>query len=192
MRYCVFAGSSTGHDAKFAEIAACLGRALAKRDIGLVYGGASVGLMGVVADAAQSHGGEVIGVIPRSLVEKEVAHSSLPDLRIVESMHERKALMGELSDGFIALPGGIGTLEELFEVWTWAQLGHHDKPCGLLNVGGFYDGLTSFLDHVVEAAFLKPVHRDMLVVADDVDALLSALFAYRPPCVDKWIARSDV
>lgn len=192
MRYCVLAGSSTGHDAKFAEIAACLGGALAKGGIGLVYGGASVGLMGVVADAAQSHGGEVIGVIPRSLVEKEVAHSGLPDLRMVKSMHERKALMGELSDGFIALPGGIGTLEELFEVWTWAQLGHHDKPCALLNVGGFYDGLTSFLDHVVEAAFLKPVHRDMLVVADDVDALLSALFAYRSPCVDKRIARSDV
>jgi uncharacterized protein (TIGR00730 family) len=192
LRYCVFAGSSTGHDANFRKAADCLGAALAQRGIGLVYGGASVGLMGIVADAAQSHGGEVIGVIPRSLVEKEVAHGGLADLRIVESMHERKALMGELSDAFIALPGGIGTLEELFEVWAWAQLGHHDKPCALLNVGGFYDGLTSFLDHVVEAAFLKPIHRDMLVVADDVDALLSALFAYRPPNVDKWIARSNV
>lgn len=192
MRYCVFAGSSSGSDASFAKAAARVGAALAERGIGLVYGGASVGLMGILADAAQSHGGEVIGVIPRALVEKEVSHSGLSDLRIVDSIHERKALMGELSDGFIALPGGIGTLEELFEAWTGAQLGHHEKPCALLNVGGFYDGLTSFLDHVVEAAFLKPVHRDMLIIADNVDALLSALLVYQPPNVDKWIARSNV
>lgn len=191
MRYCVFAGSSTGHDPIFGRAAARMGTTLAERGIGLVYGGASVGLMGILADAARSRGGEVIGVIPRSLVEKEVAHSGLADLRVVGSMHERKALMGELSDGFIALPGGLGTLEELFEVWTWAQLGHHGKPCALLNIGGFYDGLTSFLNHVVEAAFLKPVHRNMLIAADDVDALLLALLAYQPPKVDKWMARSN-
>lgn len=185
MRYCVFAGSSTGHDPIFGRAAARMGTTLAERGIGLVYGGASVGLMGILADAARRRGGEVIGV------KKEVAHSGLADLRVVGSMHERKALMGELSDGFIALPGGLGTLEELFEVWTWAQLGHHGKPCALLNIGGFYDGLTSFLHHVVEAAFLKPVHRNMLIAADDVDALLLALLAYQPPKVDKWIARSN-
>jgi hypothetical protein len=147
--------------------------------------------MGVVADAAQAHGGEVIGVIPKSLVEKEVAHSGLADLRVVESMHQRKALMAELSDGFIALPGGIGTLEELFEVWTWAQLGDHRKPCALLNIGGFYDRLSSFLDHIVEEAFLRPIHRDMLIVERDVDALFASLAAYEAPQVVKWIAKED-
>jgi uncharacterized protein (TIGR00730 family) len=131
MRYCVFAGSNPGRQAIYTDAAAELGKALARAEIGLVYGGASVGLMGVVADAARSHGGDVIGVIPRALVQKEVAHTDLADLRIVESMHERKALMADLSDGFIALPGGIGTLEEIFEVWTWGQLGDHNKPCVL-------------------------------------------------------------
>jgi uncharacterized protein (TIGR00730 family) len=137
--------------------------------------------MGVVADTALAHKGEVIGVIPKSLVEKEVAHAGLADLRIVESMHQRKALMAELSNGFIALPGGIGTLEELFEAWTWWRLGSHDKPCALLNVGGFYDGLVSFLDHIVGEEFLKPMHRDMLIVEPDVDALLNALAHHAAP-----------
>jgi uncharacterized protein (TIGR00730 family) len=189
VRYCVFCGSSPGRRPVYAQAAAALGRTLAEAGIGLVYGGASVGLMGIVADAAQAHGGEVIGVIPRSLVDKEVAHGGLSDLRVVESMHQRKALMAELSDGFIALPGGIGTLEELFEVWTWAQLGDHGKPCALLNVGGFYDGLSSFLDHVVEEAFLRPMHRDMLIVEQDVGGLLSALAGYQAPKVVKWIEK---
>jgi len=132
--------------------------------------------------------GEVIGVIPRAPVEKAVAHKSLADLRVVETLHQRKALMAELSDGFIALPGGLGTLEELFEVWTWAQLGHHAKPCALLDVGGFYQSLTAFLDHVVAEAFLKPVHRDMLIVEREAPQLLAALRAYQAPQATKWIA----
>ena len=191
LRYCVFAGSNSGRQPIYAEAAAHLGRALADAGIGLVYGGASIGLMGVVADSARAHGGEVIGVIPESLVAKEVADTSIGDLRIVGSMHQRKALMAELSDGFIALPGGIGTLEELFEMWTWGQLGDHGKPCALLNVGGFYDGLSAFLDHVTTEAFLRPVHRGMLIVESDVDALLPALAAYEAPQMVKWIDKGD-
>ena len=159
-RLCVFCGSSPGRHPAYLAAAAELGTVLAKRRIGLVYGGASIGLMGAVADAARAAGGEVIGVIPRALVEFEVAHTGLADLRIVASMHERKALMAELSEGFVALPGGIGTLEELFEVWTWGQLGSHRKPCALLNVAGFYDRLLGFLDFVADEAFLRPVHRE--------------------------------
>jgi uncharacterized protein (TIGR00730 family) len=181
MRYCIFTGSNLGHQAIYARAAAHLAKELVTAGIGVVYGGASVGLMGVVADTALAHKGEVIGVIPKSLVEKEVAHAGLADLRIVESMHQRKALMAELSNGFIALPGGIGTLEELFEAWTWWRLGYHDKPCALLNVGGFYDGLVSFLDHIVGEEFLKPMHRDMLIVEPDVDALLNALAHHAAP-----------
>lgn len=191
MRYCVFCGSSPGRQTIYAQAAAHLGKTVAAAGIGLVYGGASVGLMGMVADAAQANGGEVIGVIPRSLVEKEVAHAGLADLRVVESMHQRKALMAELSDGFIALPGGIGTLEELFEVWTWAQLGDHRKPCALLNIAGFYDGLASFLDHIVEEAFLRPIHRNMLIVERDIDMLLSTLASYEAPAVVKWIDKAN-
>ncbi|MFT0548429.1 TIGR00730 family Rossman fold protein [Allopusillimonas ginsengisoli] len=187
MRLCLFSGSSPGHQPIYAEAATRLGHVLADADIGLVYGGASVGLMGAAADAAQAHGGEVIGVIPRFLVEKEVAHNGLQDLRIVDSMHQRKALMAELSDGFIALPGGLGTLEELFEVWTWAQLGQHTKPCALLNINGFYDGLSTFLDHVVAEGFLKQVHRDMLIVEEDVATLLAVMHNYQAPPVTKWI-----
>src|SRR5262245_13303074 len=146
-RLCVFCGSSSGRDPAYRAAAVELGALLAERRIGLVYGGAASGLMGAVAEATRAAGGEVIGVIPRALVEWAVAHTGLSDLRIVSTMHERKALMAELSDGFIALPGGIGTLEEMFEVWTWAQLGSHSKPCALLNVGGFYDRLLAFLDH---------------------------------------------
>ena len=190
-RLCVFCGSSTGDMPAYAEAARTLGTALAMQRIGVVYGGASVGLMGAVADAALEAGGEVIGVIPEALVRKEVAHAGLTELRVVGSMHERKALMAELSDGFIALPGGLGTLEELFEVWTWAQLGYHAKPCALLNVDGFYDPLIAFLDSVAQRRFLKPAHRDMLVVASDCEALLARLAAYRPPDVGKWIGPGE-
>ncbi|MBB4199488.1 Rossman fold protein, TIGR00730 family [Rhodoblastus sphagnicola] len=191
MRYCIFSGSSSGRLPVYAEAAERLGHALVEAGIGVVYGGASVGLMGIIANAVQSRGGEVIGVIPRALVEKEVAHTQLADLRIVDTMHQRKALMAELSDGFIALPGGIGTLEELFEIWTWAQLGYHGKPCALLNVNGFYDGLASFLDHIADEAFLKPVHRNMLIVEPEVSPLLTALRAYEAPQATKWIAATN-
>lgn len=191
MRLCIFSGSNAGNKPVYVEAAAQLGRTLAKQGIGVVYGGSSVGLMGAMADAALAEGGEVIGVIPQALVEKEMAHSGLADLRVVESMHQRKALMAELSDGFIALPGGIGTLEELFEVWTWAQLGYHQKPCSLLNIAGFYDGLSAFLDHVAAEAFMKQIHRGMLIMEQDIDKLLAAIQAYRAPQVTKWIKAGD-
>lgn len=191
MRLCVFCGSSPGHDPIFIETAGALGTALAGNGIGLVYGGASVGLMGAVADAALAGGGHVIGVMPQALAAKEIAHDGLSDLRIVGSMHERKALMAELADGFIALPGGLGTFEELFEVWTWAQLGYHRKPCALLNIGGFYDRLADFLDGVVEAGFVKPVHRSMLIVEREPEALIEAIRAYEPPAVEKWIRAGE-
>jgi len=190
-RLCVFCGSSPGRDPAYLAVAAELGALLAERRIGLVYGGAAIGLMGTLADAARAAGGEVIGVIPRALVEWEVAHTGLADLRIVASMHERKALMAELSDGFIALPGGIGTFEELFEMWTWAQLGSHSKPCALLNVFGFYDRLLDFLDFVVDEAFLKPVHRTMLLVGETPDGLLEKMKAYRAPLETRWIGRDE-
>jgi uncharacterized protein (TIGR00730 family) len=175
MRYCVFSGSSRGTRPQYAEAAAELGRMLAARGIGLVYGGASTGLMGVIADSVLEHGGEVIGVIPQFLVDKEVAHQGIRDLRITSSMHERKALMADLADGFIALPGGLGTLEETFEVWTWGQLDRHTKPCALLNTEGYYDGLRSFLDHVVREGFLRPQHRAVLACEADPATLLEKL-----------------
>jgi uncharacterized protein (TIGR00730 family) len=190
LRYCVFSGSSWGVRAEYARMAEQLGQLLAVSEIGLVYGGASVGLMGTVADAVLRAGGQVIGVIPQSLVDKEVAHKGLQDLRITSSMHERKALMADLSDGFIALPGGIGTLEELFEIWTWAQLGHHSKPCALLNTEGFYDGLATFLDTVVDEGFLKKLHRTMLITERSPEDLLVAMKSYAaPPAGGKWIDR---
>ena len=178
MRLCVFCGSNAGQDPVYLEAARALGEALAASGIGLVYGGASVGLMGAVADAVLAKGGTVTGVMPQALVDKEIAHKGLSDLRVVGSMHERKAMMAELADGFIALPGGLGTFEELFEVWTWAQLGYHRKPCALLNAGGFYDKLTDFLDDVVERGFVKPIHRAMLIVESDPAALIQAIRAY--------------
>lgn len=186
-RLCVFCGSSFGNDPLFRRAARSLGSAIAGAGVELVYGGASVGLMGAVADAALEAGGRVVGVMPQALVDKEIAHAGLSDLRVVASMHERKALMAELSDGFVALPGGLGTFEELFEVWTWAQLGHHAKPCSLFNAGGFYDGLVAFLDSVTASRFIKPVHREMLIVADDPAVLLERLRGYTPPAVIKWI-----
>ncbi len=161
-RLCVFCGSSAGREPGHRRLAEALARALAERGIGIVYGGARVGLMGALADAALAAGGEVIGVIPRALIEREIGHTGLTELRIVESMHERKALMAELADGFVALPGGVGTLEELFEVWTWAQLGLHAKPCALLDTDGFYAPLVAFLDHQVDAGFVRAAHRAML------------------------------
>jgi uncharacterized protein (TIGR00730 family) len=174
-RICVFCGSSPGRGGTYRDAAARLGRLLAERRIGVVYGGASVGTMGVVADAALGAGGEVVGVIPQTLVDREVAHAGLTALHVVADMHERKALMAELSDGFIALPGGAGTLEELFEVWTWAQLGLHTKPIGLLDVAGFYAPLAVMLDHMVDEGFLAAANRDLVVRDPDPVALLAVL-----------------
>ncbi|WP_299697368.1 TIGR00730 family Rossman fold protein [Hydrocarboniphaga sp.] len=183
----MFCGSSRGSDPLYAETARALGQVLAEAGIAVVYGGSSVGLMGELADAALAAGGKVIGVLPQALAHREIGHAGLTELRIVQSMHERKALMAELADGFIAMPGGIGTFEEIFEVWTWAQLGHHAKPCSLLNVDGFYDGLISFLDSVVDRQFIKPVNRDMLLIARDPATLLAKLRAYEAPQVTQWI-----
>lgn len=184
-RICVYCGSSPGMLADYVAEARHLGSVLARRGLGLVYGGGNVGLMGQLAQSVLEHGGQVTGVIPRDLVRREVAHTGLADLRIVDSMHERKALMAELADGFIALPGGIGTLEELLEVMTWAQLGLHRKPCGLLNTSRYFDQLMAFLDHLVAQRFLHPAHRAMLLDADCPEALLDAFEGYQPPVVDK-------
>jgi uncharacterized protein (TIGR00730 family) len=156
-----------------------------------VYGGGSIGIMGALADAVLEQGGKVIGIIPRPLWDREVGHRGLTELRLVNTMHERKALMAELADGFIALPGGIGTLEEFFEVWTWAQLGIHTKPCGLLNVSGYFDSLLAFLEHAVSEQFIRDRHREMVVVETDVEALLERLMAYRAPKVSKWLERDE-
>ncbi len=190
-RVCVFSGSSPGGDLAYRAAATHLGHRLAERGLELVYGGASVGLMGAVADAAMEGGGHVIGVIPQSLVDREVAHDSLSDLRVVDSMHERKALMAELADAFVALPGGVGTLEELFEIYTWNQLGLHAKPLGLFNVRGYFDGLARFLDHAVEERFVTPKHRAMLLVSEELDDLLDGLAAWEAPSQPKWIDRAQ-
>ncbi len=182
---CVFCGSNLGAQPEYVEAARHLGRVLAKRQITLVYGGARVGTMGEIADSVLAAGGHVIGVIPQALAEK-VAHTGLSDLRIVPSMHERKALMAELADGFIALPGGLGTFEEFFEVLTWAQLGLHHKPCGLLNVRGYYQPLMAFLDHAVAQHFLKAPHRDMILSDEDPERLLDQFSVYQAPSISKW------
>ena len=191
MHLCVFCGSNPGRLHVYREAAVALGTALAESGVGLVYGGASVGLMGAVADAALAAGGEVIGVIPQSLADKELAHKGLTEQHVTQSMHERKALMAELSDGFIALPGGAGTLEELFEVWTWAQLGFHKKGCGLLNIAGYYDQLVGFLDHVAGEQFMKTAHRDMLIVETDPKRMIERMQTYEAPVVTKWIGRGE-
>lgn len=190
-RLSVFCGSSPGADPAYAEAARSLGRLLAERGIGLVYGGGNVGLMGVLADSVLAAGGTAIGVIPRSLEAREVAHRGLSELHVVGSMHERKALMAELSDGFVMLPGGIGTLEEFFEVWTWAGLGLHQKPCGLLNVRGFYAPLIAFLDQLVAQRFLQPAHRAMVMVEECAEPLLQRFASYAPPAVEKWLDRES-
>jgi len=184
-RVCVFCGSSPGARPEYVEKARVLGRILAENHIGLVYGGARIGVMGAVAAAALEAKGEVIGVIPRDLVKKEVAFTDISDLRVVNSMHERKALMAELSDGFIALPGGLGTIEEIFEIITWAQLGIHKKPCGFLNVCGYYDKIIEFVDHAVQEQFIGPAGRQLVLVDDDPAALLKKFRGYQPPTVDK-------
>lgn len=188
---CVFAGSCSGTRGEYRAAARGLGRALIERGLGVVYGGARVGLMGALADEVLSGGGRVVGVIPEALVAKEVAHEGLTELRVVKSMHERKAMMADLSGGFVALPGGMGTLEELFEILTWAQLGLHRKPAGLLNVAGYFDGLLEFLDHSVAERFVRLEHRAMISVAAAPGELLDLLAAYRPPAVEKWIERSE-
>ena len=188
---CVFCGSSLGARPDYAATARLLGALLARRAVRLVYGGARVGLMRELADAVLHAGGEVTGVIPESLRAREVAHTDLRDLRIVGSMHERKALMSDLADGFLAIPGGAGTLEEFFEVWTWAQLGIHRKPCGLLKVHGYFDGLLTFLDHAVSERFLRLEHRAMVLVDDDAERLMERFIAYRAPDVEKWIDRTQ-
>ncbi|HEY3422410.1 MAG TPA: TIGR00730 family Rossman fold protein [Methanocellaceae archaeon] len=184
-RVCVFCGSSPGARQEYVDAAIMLGRTLAQRKIGLVYGGGKVGLMGYTANAAAQAGGEVIGVIPKGLVRKEVAFTALGDLRVVDTMHERKALMAELSDGFIAMPGGLGTLEEFFEALTWAQLGMHEKPCGFLNVCHYYDSILGFLDSAEKEQFIDHGHREMILVDESPGALLDQFAIYKPPTADK-------
>lgn len=183
---CVFCGSSVGKKAGYLEATATLGTHIADLGMHLVYGGADVGLMGMVAKSCLENGGKVTGVMPKKLVKMEVAHSHLTDLKIVESMHERKALMADLSDGFIALPGGIGTLEETFEMFTWVQLGIHQKPIGLLNIEGFFDGLIDYMSHVADEGFMQKGHLDMLIIRSDPKELMSAMNSYQPLSLEKW------
>jgi uncharacterized protein (TIGR00730 family) len=186
-RICVFCGSNSAGQPEYLQAARELGRVLVENNTGLVYGGASVGAMGAIADAVLDLGGDVIGVMPQALIDKEIANTRLSDLRVVDSMHQRKALMAELSDAFIALPGGLGTFEEFFEVVTWAQLEMHHKPCGLLNVCSYYDGLIAFLDHAVRERLVRQEHRDIILVDESPEGLLTKFAAYRAPKVRKWI-----
>jgi uncharacterized protein (TIGR00730 family) len=189
---CVYCGSSPGNDPAYAATAAATGRLLAEQGITLVFGGGKVGLMGIVADAALAAGGRVHGIIPHALSGKEVLHPGLSEVEVVASMHERKARMAELSDAFVALPGGLGTYEELFETWTWGQLGWHRKPVALLDVNGFYGKLAAFLDHVVEEGFVRDIHRRMLLVDSDPRSLLGRLRDYVPPEVPKWLGPEEI
>ncbi|QEW05601.1 LOG family protein [Nitrincola iocasae] len=185
MKIAVFCGSSAGLDPVYTHAARALGQYFAERQVALVYGGGKVGLMGVIADAVMDAGGQVYGVIPVSLQSKELAHTGLTELFVVADMHERKAKMAQLADAFVAMPGGAGTLEEIFESWTWAQLGYHSKPCAFYNVNGFYDPLLQMITNMTEAGFLKPVHANMLIRADQPEALLQELQQYQPP-QHKW------
>jgi uncharacterized protein (TIGR00730 family) len=191
-KICVFCGSSPGARPSYAAAATSLARYLVANNIGIVYGGGNVGLMGVLADAALEAGGNVIGVIPESLRRKELAHQRLSDLRVVGSMHQRKALMAELSDAFIAMPGGYGTFEEFCEVLTWTQLGLHRKPCGLLNVDGYYDHLLQLFDHAAAEQFVNPAHRKMVISDARPQSLVERLLEYKLPVVDKWIDREEI
>lgn len=186
---CVFCGSNFGRDPLYTETARQFGGLIARSGLTLVYGGGCVGLMGTVADGAIADGGRVIGVIPKSMMGKEVAHEGLADLRVVGSMHERKATMAELSDGFVAMPGGVGTLEEFFEIWTWSQLGLHAKPYALLNVAGFFDPLIAFLDHIVGEQFVRAKHREQLIITKTPEDCLERMKHHRPAYVKKWIDR---
>jgi uncharacterized protein (TIGR00730 family) len=188
---CVFCGSQTGLDPAYADAARAVGRQIVARGQGLVYGGGSVGLMGVVADAVLAAGGPVIGVIPRRLAIKELLHTGVPDMRIVASMHERKALMADIASAFVALPGGYGTLEELFEIITWAQLGEHQKTIGILNPGGYFDSLLAFVENMHKQTFVKEKHRGLYVVDDDPMSLLRQMDQHQPPQATKWIDRSE-
>src|SRR5438445_4371604 len=191
-RICVFCGSKKGDGAEYARSARRLGELLAERKLGLVFGGGHIGLMGVLADAVLQAGGEAIGVIPQALVDKELAHPGLSQLHGVASMHERKAVMADLSDAFIALPGGFGTADELYEILTWSQLGQHSKPIGLLNVSGFFDPLLAWLDRTVQEGFLKAKHRGLLLVADDPQRLLELLLGHRPEkTTERWLDDTD-
>ncbi|MBF0276879.1 MAG: TIGR00730 family Rossman fold protein [SAR324 cluster bacterium] len=190
-RICVFCGSSPGRHPKYLEGAKQLARVLVSQGIHLVYGGANVGVMGILADTVLEGGGEVTGIIPQALVQKEVGHQGLTDLRIVASMHERKAMMADLADGFIALPGGLGTLEELFEVLTWAQLGFHEKPCGLLNICGYYDKLIAFVEHAIDELFVKEEHRSILLLEENPEKLLDRFKTYQAPRLKKWIEKDE-
>lgn len=190
-RVCVFCASSPGSRPLYGEVAAATGALLAANDIGVVYGGGAVGLMGIVADAALAAGGEVTGVIPDDLFAREVGHAGVSDLRVVASMHERKQLMFDLADGFVALPGGLGTLEEVFEVLTWAQLGMHVKPIAVLDVAGYYEPLLAFLDRAVDERLVRAEHRRMLLHGGDPAEVLERMRGYQPPVVEKWIDRGD-
>ena len=190
-RICVFCGSNPGTNPAYVEAAVTVGTLLASRQIGLVYGGGHVGMMGTITDAVLARGGEAIGVIPVALAEKEVEHKGLTRLHVVKSMHERKALMADLADGFIALPGGFGTFEEYCEIITWAQLGFHHKPCGLLNVAGYYNHLLAMIDHGVDQQFIRPVHRQLVIDDTDAERLLERMTTFVPPVIDKWIQRDE-
>jgi uncharacterized protein (TIGR00730 family) len=190
-RVCVYAGSNEGARLEYTTAAERLARTLVARGIEVVYGGGDVGLMKVVADAALADGGRVIGVIPEALIAREVGHGALSELHVVGSMHERKATMADLSDAFVALPGGFGTIEELVEMATWGQLGLHAKPFGLLDAAGYYAQLVAFFDHAVAEGFVRPQHRDMLLVSEEPEELLDAFAAYQPPIVRKWIDRDE-
>ena len=191
-RIAVYCGSSPGADPVYAAAARALGAEMAMQGIGLVFGGGRIGLMGVIADAVLEAGGEVIGVIPTALEEKELAHTGCTELHVVSTMHERKSLMADFAKGFIAMPGGFGTLDEMFEMLTWGQLGYHARPCGFLNISGFYDSLFTFLDHCVEARFVTRVHREMVITAADPGELLDSMKAFAPPDQAKWLDRFDL
>lgn len=188
---CVYCGSSSGRLDTYTTAARALAQAMVERDIRLVYGGASVGIMGVVADEVLRLGGIAVGVIPEALMRKELAHAGLTELHVTPSMHARKTLMAELADAFVALPGGIGTFEEIFEIWTWAQLGFHRNPCGLLNVASYYDALAVFLDHALAEQFVSPEHHRMLVVESDPAMLLDRFLTYTPPALPKWLGQGE-
>jgi len=188
----VFCGSSFGSDDVFKEQATLLGQTLAKQNIQLVYGGADVGLMGAVADGALNEGGKVVGVLPYFLQSKEIAHKQLTELILVETMHERKTKMNDLCDGVIVLPGGYGTLEEFFEMITWAQLGLHQKPIAVLNIDGFYNDLIKLVQTMVDKGFLKPINREMLLISNNIDELLEMMKNYQAPTVGKWISKGEV
>lgn len=191
MNICVFCGSNPGRGSEYMKAAHRLGELIAKRGYGVVYGGARDGLMGAVADGALEAGGKVIGVLPEKLSDLEVAHKGLTELHIVSSMHQRKGMMAELSNAFISLPGGIGTIEETFEIWTWTQLGIHRKPLALYNINGFYDGLQSFLNHMMQERFIREVHRAMMFAEQDPEKLIERVVTYEPPLVKKWIEPAE-